>query len=39
MLGIILNRVHDPKRVAALLKDTFLTVVLGKAQFKVEKQP
>ncbi len=30
MLGIILNRVDDPKKVAALLKDTFLAVVLGK---------
>ena len=34
MLGIILNRVHDPKKVAPLLKDTFLAVVLGKAHFK-----
>lgn len=35
MLGLILNRVHDPKRLAPLLKDTFLAVVLGKAQFKM----
>jgi hypothetical protein len=34
MLGLILNRVDDPKKVAPLLKDTFLAVVLGKAQFK-----
>jgi hypothetical protein len=34
MLGVILNRVHDPKKVAPLLKDTFLAVVLGKAHFK-----
>jgi len=37
MLGIILNRVHDPKRLAPLLKDTFLAVVLGKAPFHVVK--
>jgi hypothetical protein len=37
MLGLILNRVDDPKKVAPLLKDTFLAVVLGKAQFKIEK--
>jgi hypothetical protein len=35
MLGLILNRVDDPKKVAPLLKDTFLAVVLGKAQFNV----
>lgn len=35
MLGLILNRVDDPKRLAPLLKDTFLAVVLGKAQFKM----
>ena len=35
MLGLILNRVDDPKKLAALLKDTFLLVVLGKAQFNV----
>ncbi len=34
MLGLILNRVDDPKKVASLLKDTFLAVVLGEAQFK-----
>jgi hypothetical protein len=34
MLGLILNRVHDPKNVAPLLKDTFLAVVLGKANYK-----
>jgi len=37
MLGLILNRVNDPKKVAPLLKDTFLAVVLGKAQFRVVK--
>jgi hypothetical protein len=37
MLGLILNRVDDPKKVAPLLKDTFLAVVLGKAQFNVVK--
>jgi len=35
MLGIVLNRVDDPKILARLLKDTFLSVVLGKVQFKV----
>lgn len=35
MLGIILDRVTDPKKVAPLLKDTFMGVVLGQAQFKV----
>jgi hypothetical protein len=35
MLGLILNRVDDPRKVAPLLKDTFLAVVLGKAQFRV----
>lgn len=34
MLGLILNRVNDPAKVAPLLKETFLSVVLGKAQFK-----
>ena len=28
MLGIIINRVDDPKKLAPLLKDTFLAVVL-----------
>ncbi len=37
MLGVILNRVQDPKQVAPLLKDTFCAVVLGEAQFKVSK--
>ena len=37
MLGLILNRIDDPRKVAPLLKDTFLAVVLGKAQFRVEK--
>lgn len=37
MLGLILNRINDPKKVAPLLKDTFLAVVLGKAQFRVVK--
>ncbi len=35
MLGLIINRVDDPKKLAPLLKDTFLTVVLGKPQFEV----
>jgi hypothetical protein len=35
MLGLIINRVDDPKKLAPLLKDTFLAVVLGKPQFKV----
>jgi hypothetical protein len=34
MLGLIINRVDDPKKLAPLLKDTFLCVVLGKPQFK-----
>ncbi len=34
MLGLIINRVDDPKKLAPLLKDTFLNVVLGKASFK-----
>jgi len=33
MLGLILNRVDDPKSVAPLLKETFIAVVLGKAHF------
>lgn len=37
MLGLILSRVNDPKKVAPLLKDTFLAVVLGKAQFRIVK--
>ena len=35
MLGLIINRVDDPKKLAPLLKDTFLSVVLGKPQFRV----
>jgi hypothetical protein len=34
MLGIVLDRVDDPKKLAPLLKDTFLAVVLGKATFQ-----
>ncbi len=30
MLGILLDRVDDPKKLSTLLKDTFLAVVLGK---------
>jgi hypothetical protein len=37
MLGLILNRVDDPKVVAPLLRDTFFAVVLGRGQFKVVK--
>jgi hypothetical protein len=37
MLGLIINRVDDPKKLAPLLKDTFLAVVIGKSQFKVMK--
>lgn len=29
MLGIVINRVDDPKKLAPLLKDTFLAVVLN----------
>jgi hypothetical protein len=29
MLGMIIDRVDDPKKLAALLKETYLTVVLG----------
>lgn len=35
MLGLIINRVDDPKKLAPLLRDTFLAVVLGNPQFKV----
>jgi hypothetical protein len=35
MLGLIINRVDDPKKLAPLLKDTFLSVVVGTPQFKV----
>jgi hypothetical protein len=38
MLGLIINRVDDPKRLAPLLKDTFLSVVLGNAQFSVTRE-
>jgi hypothetical protein len=38
MLGLIINRVDDPKKLAPLLKDTFLSVVLGKPQFKVRDE-
>jgi hypothetical protein len=30
MLGILLDKVEDPKKLAALLQDTFLAVVMGK---------
>jgi len=29
MLGILLDRVDDPKKLSTLLKDTFLAVVFG----------
>ena len=35
MLGLIINRVDDPKKLAPLLKETFLSVVLGNPQFRV----
>ena len=35
MLGLIINRVNDPKRLAPLLRDTFVAVVMGKPQFNV----
>lgn len=38
MLGLIINRVDDPKKLAPLLKDTFLSVVLGNPQFKVTNE-
>ena len=38
MLGLIINRVDDPKKLAPLLKDTFLSVVLDKPQFKVSNE-
>jgi len=38
MLGLIINRVDDPKKLAPLLKDTFLSVVLGNPQFKVTSE-
>jgi hypothetical protein len=38
MLGLIINRVDDPKKLAPLLKDTFMSVVLGKPEFKVSDQ-
>ena len=31
MLGILLDRVDDPKKLSTLLRDTFLTVVLGES--------
>ncbi|GAB4142157.1 MAG: hypothetical protein Tsb009_12280 [Planctomycetaceae bacterium] len=37
MLGLVINRVDDPKKLAPLLKDTFLAVVLGRPEFR-EKQ-
>ena len=39
MLGLIINRVDDPKKLAPLLKDTFLAVVVGTPQFKVTSEP
>jgi hypothetical protein len=30
MLGILIDRIDDPKKLAAVLKDTFLAVVTGK---------
>lgn len=38
MLGLIINRVDDPKKLAPLLKDTFLSVVVGNPQFKVANE-
>jgi hypothetical protein len=38
MLGLIINRVDDPKKLAPLLKDTFVSVVLGQPQFKVRDE-
>jgi hypothetical protein len=38
MLGLIINRVDDPKKLASLLKDTFYAVVLGEAQFTSTKE-
>lgn len=35
MLGLIINRVNDPKKLAPLLRDTFVAVVMGNPQFKV----
>ena len=35
MLGLIINRVDDPKKLAPLLKDTFVSVVLGNPQVLV----
>ena len=37
MLGLIINRVDDPKKLAPLLKDTFLSVVMGQPQFGVNE--
>lgn len=38
MLGLIINRVDDPKKLAPLLRDTFMSVVLGKASFKINHE-
>ncbi|HEV3344482.1 MAG TPA: hypothetical protein VG125_29165 [Pirellulales bacterium] len=35
MTGLIINRVDDPKKLAPLLKDTFMAVVLGAPRFEV----
>lgn len=37
MVGMIIDRVDDPKKLAPLLKDTFLAVVLGKPEFTVAR--
>jgi hypothetical protein len=37
MLGLVLNRIDDPKAVAPLLRDTFVAIVLGRPQSKPGK--
>jgi hypothetical protein len=39
MLGLVLNRVDDPKRLAPLLRETFLAVVLGNSPPKPGTKP
>jgi hypothetical protein len=38
MVGIVLTRVEDPEKLAPLLKDTFLSVVLGHVPSKVTRR-
>ncbi len=38
MLGLIINRVDDPKKLSPLLKETFLAVVVGNPHFRVENE-